>query len=122
MSDLCFLLDEHIPIMIKKRLQEQTPEIRVYSIGAGVAPSRGTPDPDLLSRIEANGCMVLTNNRATMPVHLAEHLVRGGHVPGSLQMPKHPNIGETVDDLSLIWGASLPDEFQDQIVHLPLRR
>jgi len=65
--------------------------------------------------------MLITNNRATMPVHLRAHLARGRHVPGIVQLPRRMNVSITVDDLLLIWGASLPNEFQDQIVYLPLR-
>ncbi len=31
------------------------------------------------------------------------------------------NVSETVEDLALIWGASNPDEYTDQITYLPLR-
>ena len=54
-----------------------------------------------------------------MPGHLRDHLAAGGHVPGILVVP-FP-LGALVEELILIWGASLPDEYQDQIVYLPLR-
>lgn len=56
-----------------------------------------------------------------MPVHLQAHLDRGQHVPGIVQLPRRMRISAILDDLWLIWGASLPDEFRDQIVYLPLR-
>ena len=31
-------------------------------------------------------------------------------------------IGALIEELILIWGASLPDEYQDRIVYLPLAR
>ena len=31
-------------------------------------------------------------------------------------------IGSLIEELILLWGASLPSEFQDQIVYLPLGR
>ena len=97
------------------------PTIHVYAIGDGIAPPKGTPDPDILSWIEAHDCMLITNNRSTMPVHLRPHLARGQHVPGIVQLPRRMNIGAILDDLLLIWAASLPGEFRDQIVYLPLR-
>jgi len=37
------------------------------------------------------------------------------------QLLRHePDMGETIEELRLIWGASRPQEFQDQIVYLPL--
>ena len=64
--------------------------------------------------------MLVTNNRATMPVHLQAHLSQGKHVPGIVQLPRRMNIGAILDDLLLIWGASQPGELQDQIVYLSL--
>ena len=86
------------------------------------APVRGTLDPEILIWIEAHGCMLVTNNRASMPGHLADHLARGGHIPGIVQLPRRMNIGAILDDLWLIGAAAQPNEFQDQIVHLPLKR
>lgn len=63
---------------------------------------------------------LVTNNRATMPVHLQAHLTQERHVPGIVQLPRRMNVGAILDDLLLIASASLPDEFQDQIVYLPL--
>ena len=63
-----------------------------------------------------------STNRASMTVHLAAHLALGRHVPGIIQLPRRMNIGVILDDLWLIWAATQPDEFWDQIVHLPLRR
>lgn len=121
MNEMGFLLDEHIPIIIQERLKQMEPKVRVYAIGDGIAPPKGTPDPDILSWIAAHNCMLVTNNRSTMPVHLRAHLGRGQHVPGIVQLPRRMNIGAILDDLLLIWGASSPGEFRDQIVYLPLR-
>ena len=92
----------------------------VYAIGDGVAPPKGTSDSDILRWIESHGCMLVTNNRATMPVHLRAHLVQGWHIFGIVQLPRRMDVGAILADLLLIWGASMPDEFQDQIVYLPL--
>jgi hypothetical protein len=56
-----------------------------------------------------------------MPGHLRDHLAAGRHVPGTLVVPFSLDIGALVEELILIWGASLPDEYQDQIAYLPLR-
>jgi hypothetical protein len=122
MSAIGFLLDEHVPLIIQAQLEQMEPGIPIYAVGDGVAPPNGTPDPDILCWIEAHGCMLVTNNRATIPVHLRAHLAQDRHVPGIVQLPRRMNIGAILDDLLLIYGASLPGEFQDQIVYLPLRR
>lgn len=122
MSPPCFLLDEHVPVFIQAQLERMEPELRVYAIGDGIAPPKGTPDPDILIWIEAQGCILVTNNRSTIPVHLRAHLDQGRHVLGIIQLPRRMrSVGAILDDLLLIWGAGQPGEFQDQIVYLPLR-
>jgi hypothetical protein len=122
MSAICFLLDEHVPLIIQAELVRMEPEMRVYAVGDDPAPLKGTPDPDILGWIEDHGCMLIINNRATMPVHLQQHLARGRHVPGVVQLPRLLNIATILGDLVLLWGGRSPNEFQDRIVYLPLRR
>jgi hypothetical protein len=122
MSPVCFLLDEHVPPFIQTQLAQLAPDLHVYTIDDGSAPARGTLDPDILIWIETHGCILVTNNRASMPGHLDDHLALDRHVPGIVQLPRRMNIGAILDDLWLIWAAGRPNEFQDQIVHLPLRR
>lgn len=120
LSGTGFLLDEHVPLVIRTRLRQLAVGVRVYRVGDGVAPPASTPDPDLLVWIDDHDCLLVTNNRATMPVHLAAHLAQGRHVRGIVQLPERMNIGAVLDNLLLIRGAGLPDEFQDRITHLPL--
>ena len=37
---------------------------------------------DILNWCELNGFIVVTNNRNSMPVHLAEHLAQNRYIPG----------------------------------------
>lgn len=57
-----------------------------------------------------------------MPTHFQNHLAAGRRVPGILILKRQANFGEMIDDLILIWEASLPGEYQDQIRYLPLSR
>jgi hypothetical protein len=116
-----FLLDENVPLAIRAQVRRREPAIRVSVVGQSGAPPKGTPDPDLLRWIEEQDCLLVTNNRRTMPVHLRDHLAAGRHVPGILILPSLLDLGAVIEDLMLIWGASRPDEFQDQITYLPLR-
>ena len=57
-----------------------------------------------------------------MPNHLRDHLAAGHHIPGILIAPRRLTLGMVIEELLLIWGASLPDGYCDLIVHLPLAR
>jgi hypothetical protein len=122
MSASGFLIDENLPPVIATQVRQHEPRIQALAIGQPGAPPKGTPDPQLLNWIEVNNCLLITNNRASMPGHLSEHLAAGRHVPGILITSFPLDIGTLIEELVLIWGASLPNEFQDQIVYLSLRR
>jgi hypothetical protein len=81
----------------------------VYLAGHDPAPPRGTPDPELLRWIEATGCLLVTNNRRSLPGHPRDHLAGGGHVPGILVIrPRLTVWRPLLADLLLIWGAAAP--------------
>jgi hypothetical protein len=55
-----------------------------------------------------------------MPHHLRDHLDQGHHIPGILQLNPNQGVGETIDELVLIWHASSEDDYQDMLIYLPL--
>jgi len=120
MSVRCFLFDENVPLVIQTQLEQMGFSGTIYAVGDGVAPPKGTLDPEILIWIEAHNCLLITNNRASMPIHLQDHLAQNHHILGIIQLPKRMNIGRVLEDLILIAEAGKPDEFQDQIVYLPL--
>jgi hypothetical protein len=98
-----FLFDEHLGPRWAAALRGLEPRIEVHVVGHGGGPPASTTDPDLLVWAEERGCFVVTLDRATMPVHVAEHLALGRHVPGVLLLP--PRLGgwsPVLDGLLLI--------------------
>ncbi|HRI55935.1 MAG TPA: DUF5615 family PIN-like protein [Anaerolineae bacterium] len=114
-----FLFDENLPPALAMQLHRRAPAIRVFAVGYGDAPPWATRDPDLLCWLEKHDCWLVTNNRASMPRHLRDHLTEGRHVPGILIIRAPLNFGEVVEGLILVHGASLPDEYRDRIEYLP---
>jgi hypothetical protein len=55
-----------------------------------------------------------------MPVHLTEHITQGRHVPGIFILNPSLSIGQNINELILIAEGSFDDEYQDQIIHLPI--
>ncbi len=55
-----------------------------------------------------------------MPVHLADHIAEGRHVPGIFILNPKLSMGQNIDELILIAEGSFDNEYQDQIVNLPL--
>jgi hypothetical protein len=115
------LLDEHVTDAFRVQFRERAPEIPIWRVGQPAAPSISTPDPQLLRWCEQHEFLLFTNNRKTMPRHLADHLAAGGHVPGIIMPKAGAAFGEILDDLVLITVAGRPDEFRDTVTYVPLR-
>lgn len=113
-----FLLDQHL----NRAIQEQLPEIHVRLIGDEGVPPLGTSDPDILTWIEHNAYILVTNNRTTMPRHVTEHLQAGGHVPGILCFSQRTSIGTYIAELRRIWNAFDSAQYRDVIQYLPQRQ
>jgi Domain of unknown function (DUF5615) len=122
MSEIKYLLDEHADPRLRKALKQLASDIIVWRIGDPSAPLLSTSDPEILLWCEERGFSLVTNNRASMPVHLREHLADGRHVPGIFTLNPNMTLGETADELVLIWGASEAEEYADELNYLPLSR
>ncbi len=79
-----YLLDEHMPPAYRTQLLSREPGLTIWKIGMPGVPPPGTLDPAILLWCEANNFVLVTNNRKSMPVHLADHLAAGRHILGIL--------------------------------------
>ncbi|MEA5468046.1 DUF5615 family PIN-like protein [Spirulina sp. 06S082] len=115
-----YLLDEHISPVFRTQLVRRNPELKVRIIGDLDVPPKGTLDPEILVWCELNNYILVTNNRKSMPKHLAQHLEEGGHIPGIFTIDLEIGMGQLLDELILIASASFEDEYRDRIEYLPL--
>lgn len=122
MTKIKYLLDEHVDPRYRKALKRYSPEIVVWCIGDAGAPALSTLDPDILIWCEEQNFILVTNNRASMPVHLQDHLAVGRHMPGIFILNPRMAMGQTIDELVLIWEASVVTEYLDRIWYLPVSR
>jgi hypothetical protein len=115
-----YLLDENVDPIYRQQFLLKVPDLTMWSVGDPGVPLRGTLDPEILVWCEENQFILITNNRKSMPVHLADHLAEGRHIPGILILGADLSVGENLEELILIAEAAFDDEFCDQIVNLPL--
>jgi hypothetical protein len=78
----------------------------------------GTDDPSILLWAERESRILVSFDRATLPVHLAAHLAAGHHSPGIFALRRRAPIVVVVDFLMLAAHASDPSEWQDRIEYL----
>jgi hypothetical protein len=117
---LKYLIDENVNSVYPKQLRRREPEIIVRVVGEPDAPNFGTLDPEILIWCEIRGFILVTNNRASMPVHLVAHLNQNRHILGIFLLNPNLSIGDNLLELIVIAKGSFDDEYQDQIIHLPL--
>jgi hypothetical protein len=115
------LLDENVDPLLRRELLRHEPALVIWRIGNPGTPPLGTLDPDILRWCEENAFILVTNNRASMPQHLRDHLSEGRHIPGILVLNVNMSLGEIIEVLLLIWSASTMEEYRDTILYLPLR-
>jgi Domain of unknown function (DUF5615) len=115
------LFDENMEPRFVPAIYQRLPEAVVRRVGGPEAPSDGTPDPDILVWCEAHDFWLVTRNRASMPVHLNAHVAAHGSVPGIFVITRPLSFGQILDELELIWGASMPGEHTNLIRYLPAR-
>lgn len=78
---LRYLLDAHVERALGLGLRQRDRELIVWRLGDPGTPPLDAPDPAILRWCEIHDFVLVTNNRRTMPRHLADHLNRGGHIP-----------------------------------------
>jgi hypothetical protein len=83
------------------------------------AALEGIPDAVVLEKAADEGRILITHDHRTMPRHFAEFISRRA-CPGVLIIPQQLSIGETIEELLLIWSDSEAEEWVNRILYLPL--
>jgi hypothetical protein len=120
---LCFLLDENLRGPLWHAVQQHNAQgvnvIDVLCVGDPPAPALGTADPDLLLWCEANGRVLVSRDRRTMPGHFAAHLNAGHHLPGLLLLRSVWTIPAVLAALVLYDQACDPQDLVDRMEEIP---
>jgi hypothetical protein len=114
-----FLLDENLDPRLRSALLRRNAGIDIRRVGDPETPPRATPDPDILRYAERTQRLLVTNNRASMAIHLAAHYAAGGRHWGVLRIRDGASLGQLVDALLLFWEASEDEEWADMVDWIP---
>ncbi|MFO0810441.1 MAG: DUF5615 family PIN-like protein [Gemmataceae bacterium] len=89
--------------------------IRVQDAGL-----RTADDPTVLAWAAAEGRILLTHDRKTMP-RFADDRVRAGlPMPGVFVIRNQPPLGDMIDEILLVAECSSQDEWTNRVEYLPL--
>jgi hypothetical protein len=76
-------------------------------------------DPDVLKLAATEGRLLVSHDRKTMPAHFGQFIL-SEESPGLLIVSQKLPISQVAEDLLLIWLASEPVEWVNQMRSLPL--
>jgi hypothetical protein len=89
-------------------------------LSANEAKLEGVPDPEVLALATEQDRILVSHDFQTMPRHFSDFLQTRGSSPGVILVPQHLPIGEAIEELVLIWGASDAEEWENRILRIPL--
>jgi hypothetical protein len=112
-----FLVDEDVSDVLAPGLRLREPRLDILDVKEGGL--RGTPDPALLQLAWEQSRVLVTCDRRTMIKHVRARAAAGQLSSGVCIIPQRGNIGEIIDSLLLIWGASTAEEWIGRIAYIP---
>ncbi len=115
---LRLLIDENVNHRILRGLKLILPNID-YVIAQDVIPT-GTEDPDLLSWAAEQNRILVTHDLKTIPQFAYNRVEVGEFMPGVIAFSKSLPIGQAIEELAAIIECSEQEEWENQVVHLPL--
>ncbi len=115
-------MDENIDPIYPTQIRSKQIGLIIRVIGEPSIPAKGTKDHEILEWCEKYDFILVTNNRKSMPVHLNDHLQANRHIPGIFILNANLSVGQNIDELILIAECSFLNEYQDQIIHLPITK
>lgn len=77
-------------------------------------------DPTVLEWAAQEKRILLTHDISTMPDYAYERIREGKSMPGVILVHQDAPMGEIIEDMLVVIGASEPAEYENQVVHLPL--
>jgi len=117
---LRLLADENFDNDIVRGVLRRNPEVdlvRVQDVGL-----TGVEDPEVLAWAAQEGRVLLSHDVATITKYAYERVEAGLPMPGVFEVSQIVPIGVVIDDVLLIAEVSLEDEWEGQVLYLPLRR
>lgn len=120
---LRYLLDEHLrgPFWhaIERRNVTASEPLDVIRVGDSDGPALGADDSAILIWAEGEDRILVSADRHTLAVHLADHLAAGRRSPGILLVRPGTRIGDLVSFLELAASASEAAEWMNRIEYVP---
>jgi hypothetical protein len=115
---LRFAADENFNADILRGLLRRSPGLDIVRIqDAGLS---GADDEAVLEWAASDGRIVLTHDVTTLIGFAVERVVAGRVMPGVFAASSRASIGTMIEDLLLLAECSVDDEWDRQVLYVPL--
>lgn len=114
-----FLADENFNGKILDGLRQAAPDIDV--VRAQDTEIYQANDPDLLEWAARDSRILLTHDVQTIPGFVYDRVRQGLVMPGVIVASGTVPIGQAIEELAIMIGASTADEFENKIKYVPIR-
>ena len=112
-----FQADADLDGRVLRGLRRAAPEIDIRAAaGAGLSGHR---DPEVLRIAAADGRILISQDRRTMPDHF-RRFVADAASPGVILIRGGISVATAIEELVLIWTASEAEEWVNRLVWIPL--
>jgi hypothetical protein len=114
-----FLLDENLSPRLKIAVLRLNPAIDILRIGDPTTSPLGTLDPDVLQYLGFSQRLLITDNRTSMPEHLAEYWQQNQQIWGLFWVRPTTTMRQLAEELIIIWESSEAEEWINVIDWIP---
>lgn len=112
---LRFLIDENLSPRLKATINRHYPAIDVVRVGDQDTLPLGTRDPDLLLYLERAQRTLITDNRDSMPGHIADHFAQGHQHYEIFEIRKDAPFGPLAELIYLYWEVTEAEEWMNRV-------
>ncbi len=116
---LRFAADENLNNDIVRGLLRRVPDLGIVRIQD--TELSGADDPTVLAWAARDQRILLTHDVATITKYAYDRIRAGQPMPGVFEINRQIAVGLAIDDLLLLAESSLENEWEGQILYLPLR-
>jgi predicted nuclease of predicted toxin-antitoxin system len=117
-SAVSFLFDEDCNGRIVRGVRRRAPTLEtVTALEAGLS---GAADEAVLHRAASDNRVVISHDYRTMRARAEDRLRAGLPMAGLILIPQDVQLGKVIEELVLIAETTSPEEWQGQILFLPL--
>lgn len=113
------LADENFNNAILRGIRRLNPDVDIIRVQDTEIVE--ADDPTVLAWAASENRILLTHDVNTMSKYAYERLAAGLFMPGVFEVSTNLPIGQAIEELILIIGASESEEWVGQVRHLPLR-